>query len=91
MISTPDDDRLVPDPQVREEFGITEMTEWRWDNDPQMAALGWHAKVKIRKRNYRSRRALNDFKENLLRRALQERKVAHADQSYPLPIKKEPQ
>jgi hypothetical protein len=39
--------------------------------------------VKIRKRNYRSRRALNDFKENLLRRALQERKVAHATNPTP--------
>jgi hypothetical protein len=79
MTTVPDDaDMLVSDPQVREEFGISEMTEWRWDHDPEMADLGWPAKVKIRQRNYRSRRALNAFKENLLRRAFQERTVAHA-------------
>jgi hypothetical protein len=31
-------DELVPDPQVRREFGgVSEMTIWRWDRDPKMA------------------------------------------------------
>jgi hypothetical protein len=59
-------DELVPDPQVWHELGITSMTGWRWDRDPKLAALGFPPAVKIRNRNYRRRRQLETFKQNVL-------------------------
>jgi len=56
-------DEFVPDPQVLAEFGITAMTAWRWDHDPELAELGWPPPIKIRSRNFRSRRHLERFKE----------------------------
>jgi hypothetical protein len=35
---TPDHDTLVPDPLVQKEFGVSAMSIWRWDRDPEMAA-----------------------------------------------------
>jgi len=55
---------LVPDPLVAEEFSVTLMTIWRW---------GWPPKIKIGTRNYRNRSKLEAFKDNVLRRALDER------------------
>jgi hypothetical protein len=55
-------DELVPDPQVAREFNVTLMTLWRWDRDPKLAELGWEPPVKIRTRNYRRRRPLENFK-----------------------------
>jgi hypothetical protein len=55
-------DELVPDPQVAQEFHVTLMTIWRWDHDPEMAALGWEKPIKIRKRNYRRRTMLERVK-----------------------------
>ena len=59
-------DELVPDPQVWRELGISSMTGWRWDRDPKLAALGFPPAVKIRNRNYRRRRQLETFKQNVL-------------------------
>jgi hypothetical protein len=61
-------DELVPDPQVWKEFGVTSMTLYRWTNDPD---LGFPPAIKIRKRNFRSRRALEAFKRRMVARALQ--------------------
>jgi hypothetical protein len=66
-------DQLVPDPQVAEEFGIALVTIWRWDRSPVQIALGWPPRIKIRRRNYRNRSKLEEFKANVLRRALHER------------------
>jgi hypothetical protein len=67
-------DELVPDPQVRREFGgRSEMWTWRLDHDEKMAALGWPPPIRINRLKYRSRRALNEFRENLVRRAIAER------------------
>jgi predicted DNA-binding transcriptional regulator AlpA len=63
-------DALVPDPVVWREFGISSMTGWRWTNDPE---LNFPAPVKIRGRCFRSRRALEAFKERLMRGALASR------------------
>jgi hypothetical protein len=68
-------DEFVPDPQVWEEFGITAMTGWRWDHDPE---LDFPPAIKIRNRNFRSRRALESFKEKMVRRALAEREQDYA-------------
>jgi hypothetical protein len=38
---TPGHDTLVPDPQVQKEFGVTAMSIWRWDRDPELIKLGW--------------------------------------------------
>jgi hypothetical protein len=66
-------DELVPDPTVFQEFHITSMTGWRWDRDPELVALGWPPPVKIRNRNFRSRRLVEAFKEALVRQALEQR------------------
>ena len=62
-------DELVPDPQAAKELNICLMTIWRWDRDPQLAALGWPPPVYIRKRKYRGRKLLEKFKSAALRRA----------------------
>lgn len=66
-------DDLVPDPVVQREFGVSAMTIWRWDHDPELLALGWPLPVRIRRRNYRPRRAIEKFKGSLIRRAVAER------------------
>jgi hypothetical protein len=72
-----DIDELVPDSQVRREFGgVSEMTIWRWDHDPKMAELGWPPPVYIRKRKYRSRRALSAHREACVNRAIAQRDKA---------------
>jgi hypothetical protein len=70
-----DIDALVPDRQVRQEFGdISDMTLWRWDRSAEKAALGWPPPVRIgagkSSRKFRSRKMLEQFKINLLQRAL---------------------
>jgi hypothetical protein len=64
----PDDilDQLIPDPQVWKEFGVSSMTGHRWTNDPD---LDFPPIVKIRDRNYRSRKALEEFKRRRIRGA----------------------
>jgi hypothetical protein len=70
-------DELVPDRQVRREFGgISAMTQWRWDHDPKMAELGWEPPIKIRHRNYRTRSMIERVKGRLLQRALESRGAA---------------
>jgi hypothetical protein len=64
---------LVPDPRVAKEFNKSLMSLWRWDRDPKLAALGWPQPVKIRNRKYRVRKALEDFKQALVRHALERR------------------
>ena len=66
-------DELVPDPQAAKELNISLMTVWRWDRDPELAALGWPPPVYIRKRKYRGRKLLEKFKSAALRRAIRAR------------------
>jgi hypothetical protein len=63
---------LVPDPQVCREFQITSMTLWRWDHDPN---LEFPPPIRIRKRKFRRRSALEIFKRQLVRNAIARRKV----------------
>jgi hypothetical protein len=61
-------DTLVPDPQVRREFGgIGETTLVRWTQDPE---LDFPPVIKIFTRNFRSRRALEEFKLRMATRRL---------------------
>ena len=68
MKTQPDD--MVPDPVVCTEFGITSMTLWRWERDP---GLDFPVRIKIRTKNYRSRKALEEFKHRMAQKALAER------------------
>lgn len=63
-------DELVPDPAVAREFNISLMTLVRWSQDP---SLDFPPKIQIRKRNFRSRRALEAFKARMLRSAIAQR------------------
>ena len=63
-------DELVPDPVMRREFGVTEMTISRWDADPK---LGFPPKIKIRAHNFRSRKQLEEFKARMLTAAIKAR------------------
>ena len=67
---TPDHDTLVPDPQVQKEFGVTAMSIWRWDRDPELIKL---PPIRIRSRKFRSRNALENFKRVMARRAIEQR------------------
>lgn len=66
-------DDLVPDPQVWREFGVTPMTGYRWTHDP---VLGFPPAIKIRTRNFRSRRAIDEFKQRLMQEAVAKRMAA---------------
>ena len=54
-------DQLVPDPIVWKEFGVTPLTLYRWTRDE---ALGFPPVIKINRKNFRSRRALEAFKHS---------------------------
>jgi hypothetical protein len=64
-------DALIPDPLVCREFNITSMSLWKWTRDPN---LSFPPVIKIRKRNYRSRKALDAFKARLMRKAISRHK-----------------
>jgi predicted DNA-binding transcriptional regulator AlpA len=63
-------DELVPDPEVCREFNVTPMTLWRWDRDEK---LSFPPPVRIRHRNFRSRRQLEAFKTTLIKNAMDAR------------------
>ena len=63
-------DKLIPDPVVCAEFGVTAMTLWRWTRDTD---LNFPPPIAIRNRNFRSRKQLEAFKERMLRKAMRQR------------------
>jgi hypothetical protein len=66
---------LISDPDVRADLDITEMTSWRWDRDPRMAALGWPVAIYRGRYKFRSAAAYRKFKANLLRQAIERRSM----------------
>jgi len=62
-----DVDTFVPDPQVWKELGISSMTGWRWQRDPD---LNFPPRIQIRGRNFRSRKQLERWKAEMLRRSM---------------------
>ncbi|MEY9401741.1 hypothetical protein ABIF66_002946 [Bradyrhizobium japonicum] len=66
----PRPDNLIPDPIIAKEFSVTLMTLWRWSHDPN---LGFPQAIKIRGKNFRSRRAIEQFKGRMLMGAIRER------------------
>jgi len=63
-------DELVPDPEACREFSISSMTLWRWDHDIE---LDFPPPIVIRKRKFRIRRQLEEFKRRMLRNAIAQR------------------
>jgi hypothetical protein len=78
-------DTLVPDPQVQKEFGVTAMSVWRWDRDPELIELGWPPPIRIRSRKFRSRIALENFKRVMARRAIEQRARSGLPSANPPP------
>jgi hypothetical protein len=62
-----DKDTLIPDKIVLAEFQISDMTLWRWDHDHE---LGFPPPIYIRKRKFRSRNALEKFKQQMIRKGM---------------------
>jgi len=60
-------DTFVPDRQVWKELGISSMTGWRWQRDPN---LNFPPRIQIRGRNFRSRKQLERWKAEMLRRSI---------------------
>jgi hypothetical protein len=65
-------DSLVPDRVVGQELGTTVMSLWRRTNDPDD---GFPPPIKIRGRNFRSRKALEAYKARKLREAMRVHKA----------------
>jgi hypothetical protein len=66
-----DPDELVPDTFLyKNEFKVTSMTFYRWTNDDE---LNFPPPIKIRNRNYRSRRQIEEFKARLFQHAMANR------------------
>ena len=63
-------DALIPDPVVARELGISLMSLWRWTRDPK---LGFPRPTKIRGRNFRSRKQLEQFKQRVMRESIASR------------------
>lgn len=55
---------LIADTAIVRQLGVTSMTLWRWSHDP---ALGFPKLIKIRRRNYRSAKALADWQARMVR------------------------
>ena len=53
--------------------GVTAMSIWRWDRDPELIELGWPLPIRIRSRKFRSRIALENFKRVMARKAIEQR------------------
>ncbi|MCA1431180.1 hypothetical protein I6F29_35625 [Bradyrhizobium sp. NBAIM16] len=62
-------DSFVPDKQVRNELGgITATTLRKWERDPR---LNFPPRISILERTYRSRKALDEFKQQAIKRGLE--------------------
>lgn len=62
--------RYVPDPQVCRRYGISSMTLWRWDRNPD---LNFPPPMRINRRKYRDAAALDEWDRQ---RALQHGEAA---------------
>jgi hypothetical protein len=56
--------RMLPEPKVRDRYGVSAMTIRRWDADLE---LQFPKAVWIRRRKYRSEAALDEFDERVAR------------------------
>ena len=74
-------DELVPDRQVAQELNVTAITLWRWDHDPAKVAEGWPPPVRQGSRKFRSRKLLEQYKNELIERAIAARQHSLASAS----------
>jgi hypothetical protein len=63
-------ERLIPDKVVKTEFGVSLMTLMRWERNP---ALDFPPPIVINGHRYRSRKLLEKFKADLIRKAIADR------------------
>jgi hypothetical protein len=66
---------LIPDPKIHADLAISEMTSKRWDEDPEMHELGWPPPIRIKRRKYRVASAYQQFKKNLINKAIHNRSI----------------
>lgn len=52
--------RMLPEVKVRERYGVSSMTLWRWDQNP---CLNFPPAIRINKRKYRDETELDAFDE----------------------------
>jgi hypothetical protein len=67
------DDVFLPDPVVWKRYGVTAMTGWRWDNDPDM---GFPPPYVIANRKYRKLSELREFERRCVVRTREEKAKA---------------
>jgi hypothetical protein len=58
-------DELIPEAKVRERYGVSAMTLWRWDRTPN---LGFPPAIVIRRRKYRRASELERWEQKLPRK-----------------------
>ena len=61
-----DASKLIPDPQVLRELGISDVTLWRWDNDPKYQHIEFPKPVRLGKRKYRDEAELAAWRHKRL-------------------------
>jgi predicted DNA-binding transcriptional regulator AlpA len=69
MKHTDIDDRLIPDPLVAKRYGVSPMTIWRWDHDPE---LNFPKPHRIKKRKYRRQSELVEWERRCAPRRVEE-------------------
>jgi hypothetical protein len=67
-------DEWVPDTQLRRELNTTAMSLWRWTHDP---AMGFPQVIKLGRRNFRSRAAIEAWKAKVIAQSPQPDPEAH--------------
>jgi predicted DNA-binding transcriptional regulator AlpA len=78
----PEWDEWVPDPQVCKELGVSAMWLWRQDHAPPKPEEGvpFPARIKLGRRNVRSRKWLELYKKHRHDRAIAEQDLARRKQ-----------
>jgi hypothetical protein len=65
---------LISDTDIRRDLGgLSRMSIWRWDHDPDMAALGWPPPESVNGRNHRDAEKYESFRGRLAREAIARR------------------
>lgn len=61
-----DASRLIADPQVLKDLNISDVTLWRWDNDPKYKHIEFPKPVRLGKRKYRDEVELAAWRQKRL-------------------------
>jgi hypothetical protein len=71
----PGEDELVPVPRARVELDASPSTWQRWRADPELVAAGFPATIYIQQKQFVSRRALEQFKKNMIHCAVEKQRT----------------